>query len=257
MNNVPVESNDRDVGLDRVHTRHPCDNRSRFLNDADRKKRKRPDMPFLRKVDKGLAERAENAASSAEGKKASLENLIEDMYATTSKRPRDAQLSLWIRFHGFWFGPEGGDPFPLDEIKLIRVSSLFKAGGYKSFKNYPSRAKDHHISLGYPWSDNLARTAQKCSRAFDLLAIAQTLDENMGSLAATGPAHPLAMIVCSTFFMLRELEASAVDRSDVSFGCDSVTLSLPVSKTDWEAIKDANALGPACAIGICLARFIS
>lgn len=96
MSNVPVESNDRDVGLDRVHTRHPCDNRSGFLNDADRKKRKRPDMPFLRKVDKGLAERAENAASSAEGKKASLENLIEDMYATTSRRPRDAQLSLWI-----------------------------------------------------------------------------------------------------------------------------------------------------------------
>lgn len=128
------------------------------------------------------------------------------------------------------------------------MSSLFKAGGYKSLKNYLSRAKDHHISLGYPWFDNLARTTQKCSRsvlrglasagrseAFDLLAIAQTLDENMGSLGATGPAHPLAMIVCSTFFMLRELEASAVDRSDVSFGYDSVTLSLPVSKTDWEA----------------------
>lgn len=248
VNKAPAEGNDRNVGLDRVHVRHPCDNRSGLSIDADRRKRKRSDMPFLRRVDKGLAERAENAASSAEGKKASLENLIEDMYANTSRRPRDAQLSLWIRFHGFWFGPDGGDPFPLDEIKLIRVSSLFKAGGYKSFKNYLSRAKDHHVSLGYSWSDNLARTAQKCSRsvlrglaragrseAFDLLAIAQTLGENVGSLAVTGPSHPLAMIVCSTFFMLRELEASAVDRSDVSFGCDSVTLSLPVSKTDWEA----------------------
>ena len=123
VNKAPAEGNDRNVGLDRVHARHPCDNRSGLSIDADRRKRKRSDMPFLRRVDKGLAERAENAASSAEGKKASLENLIEDMYANTSRRPRDAQLSLWIRFHGLWFGPDGGDPFPLDEIKLIRVSS--------------------------------------------------------------------------------------------------------------------------------------
>ncbi len=248
VNDVPVEGNFRCEGLDRVHARHPCDSSTGVVCDADRKKRKWSDMPSLRKVDKGLAERAEKAASSAEGKKASLENLIEGMYAATSRRPRDAQLSLWIRFHVCWFGPEGGDPFPLDEIKLIRVSSLFKAGGYKSFKNYLSRAKDHHLALGYPWSDNLTRTAQKCSRsvlrglaragrpeAFDLLAISQSLDENTGTLALTGPSHPLAMIICSTFFMLRELEASAVDRSDVSFSTDSVTLCLPVSKTDWEA----------------------
>ena len=54
-------------------------------------------------------------------------------------------------------------------------------------------------------------------------------------MAEGGSEHPLALIICATFFLLRELEASAVDRADVIFSEGAVTLSLPVSKTNWEA----------------------
>ena len=98
--------------------------------------RKESDLICLsfRKVDKGLAERAENAASSAEGKK----SIIGEFDRRYVCKPPPGDLGMPSFLHGFdfmafWFGPEGGDPFPLDEIKLIRVSSLFKAGGYKSF----------------------------------------------------------------------------------------------------------------------------
>ena len=64
------------------------------------------------------------------------------MYAATSKKPRDALLKTWVRLHTCWFGEDGQPAFPLNEIKLVRVSALFKSGGYKSFKNYLSRAKD-------------------------------------------------------------------------------------------------------------------
>ena len=43
------------------------------------------------------------------------------------------------------------------------------------------------------------------------------------------------MIVCATFFMLREIEASGIQVLDLTFGHRSVTLCLPVSKVDWKA----------------------
>ena len=116
---------------------------------------------------------------------------------------------------------------------------MFKSGGYKSYKNHLSRAKDHHLQLGYQWTEALNRTSQKCARlvlrglagasrpeAFDLKAVVSCLDGMESNKVDGCPAHPLALVVCATFFMLRELEASAVDRADVMFSEGSVTLSL-------------------------------
>lgn len=211
-------------------------------------RRKRLDMPIVRKVDKGDLDKAVRASSTVESKRAALDHLLSDMYAATSKKPRDALLKTWVKLHTAWFGDDGQPPFPLTEISLVRVSAMFKSGGYRSFKNYLSRAKDHHLQLGYQWNESLNRTSQKCARsvlrglagasrseAFDLTKVVKALDGRDATLAEGGPEHPLALIVCATFFLLRELEASAVDRADVIFSEGAVTLSLPVSKTDWEA----------------------
>ena len=64
------------------------------------------------------------------------------------------------------------------------------------------------------------------SEAFDLCAVTKALERVRHSLADNGPTNPLTPVVCASFFTLRELEASAVDRSDLVFGEDSVTLSL-------------------------------
>ena len=73
------------------------------------------------------------------------------------------------------------------------------------------------------------------SEPFDLVKVFNCLSECKTDLATQGPINPRALIPCSTFFLLRELEASAVDISDVSFGDSFVTLTLPVSKVDWAA----------------------
>ena len=166
---------------------------------------KRKDMPIVRKVGKGDLDRAVSAASSCDNKQSALEKLVDDMYASTSKKPRDALLNTWVKLHTAWFGETGEPPFPLDEAKIVRVSALFKNGGYKSYKNYLSRAKDRRLQLGYQWSENLNRKAQKCTRsvirglagatrseAFDLIAVHQALDGIPHSLAVGGPAHPAA-----------------------------------------------------------------
>ena len=49
------------------------------------------------------------------------------------------------------------------------------------------------------------------------------------------PMHPMPMIVRATFFMLREIEVSGIQLSDITFGQNEVTLLLPVSKVDWRA----------------------
>eukprot|EP00435_Cladocopium_sp_Y103_P035473 s1409_g9.t1 len=141
-------------------------------------------MPAVRRVEKGDLEKAMSACGSREGKQQALDLLVDDMYATTSKRPRDALLKTWVKLHT-------------------------------------------SVTRGL--------AGARRSEAFDLCAVVKALEGVQANLADDGPVHPLAMVVCATYFMLRELEASAVDRSDVMFGEESVTLALPVSKTDWEA----------------------
>ena len=68
------------------------------------------------------------------------------------------------------------------------------------------------------------------SDAFDFERAIRGLSNHKGQLTDDGPTEPVAMFVCCTYIMLRELEASesAVDVEDA-------TLTLPVSKIDWQA----------------------
>ena len=228
---------------------HPSDKSEGKASD-DRVKRKRFDMPVVRKVDKGSLDRAVRVCDSSDTKHTALDQLMGDMYATTSKRPRDALLRTWVKLHTCWFGDENHPAFPLDEQKLVRVSALFKAGGYKSFKNYLSRAKDQHLSLGFDWTESLNRVAQKCTRsvtrglasasrseAFEFCQVVRTLEEMDAPLVHDGPASPLPMVVCATYFMLRELEISAVDASDVSFNDQEVDHTFIADLQDRLASK--------------------
>ena len=50
-----------------------------------------------------------------------------------------------------------------------------------------------------------------------------------------GPINPRAMVLTATLFMLREIEASALEVGDVTFTDKAVAIRLPVSKVDWQA----------------------
>ena len=102
--------------------------------------------------------------------------------------------------------------------------------------------------LGHVWNDRLEAVAKKCSRSvlrglagstrsmdFDLRALATKLPVGRHSLDESGPLHPRAMFITAALFMLRELEASAIDLEDITQEEGKVTLHLPVSKTDWQA----------------------
>ena len=102
-------------------------------------RQRRLDMPIVRKR-RTVAIPDLHAMGSEEGTQEALRSLVDEMYAATSRRPREAQLATWIMFHAAWFGTRAEDPFkgafPLDECKIMRVSALFKASGYKSHNIY-------------------------------------------------------------------------------------------------------------------------
>ena len=218
------------------------------LSPLETERIKRRDMPVVRRPNEfglGNATKAHVLHAESETLHRAMGSLVDDMFASSSRAPRDALLNTWTSFHEKWFN--NSDIIPLTPEKILGVSSLFKLGRYKSFKNYMSRIKDHHISAGHSWSDKLDLVSRKCTRSvlrglapshrseqFDLMKVMNAL-KDVAPLASSGPINPRAMILVSTLFMLRELEASAVDRRDVTFTEDSVTLRLPVSKVDWQA----------------------
>ena len=67
------------------------------------------------------------------------------------------------------------------------------------------------------------------------LQLVKQLETGQRPLDDHGPVHPRAMIVTATMFLLRELEASAIDMEDITLDTCKITLYLPVSKTDWQA----------------------
>eukprot|EP00435_Cladocopium_sp_Y103_P022901 s3998_g5.t1 len=79
-----------------------------------------------------------------------MSNFRNDFYAASSRKPRDAMIQTWTRFHRQWFGNE--DIVPLTVESLEKVSCLFKMGSYRSYKNYLSRIKELHTESGHSWT---------------------------------------------------------------------------------------------------------
>ena len=96
-------------------------------------------------------------------RQSALRSLQNDMYAATSRGPRDAQYQTWRKFHCWWFGKDV-PMLPLTEEKIKAMSSLFKVGGYKSYRNYLSRIREEHIKAGFQGTDHINLVSQKCSR---------------------------------------------------------------------------------------------
>lgn len=181
-------------------------------------KKRRQDFPVLR-TGRSQPSHADADDLCPDQMRGALKDLVDDMYASSSRAPRDALLRTWSKFHRQWYGPEV-DVLPITEDKLLKVSSLFKKGGYKSVKNYLSRIKEHHITSGYVWGDRLDIFSKKCARSvlrglggsqrsepFDLLAVSEVLGDTTDPLVRQGPVNPLAMIVTATMFMLRDLKS--------------------------------------------------
>ena len=124
----------------------------------------RPDIPLLRDHVRASASGAKATAANQESFETALENLDRDMYAATSVGPREAVWATYKRFHVYAMGYKVS-LLPLTPESVRRVAALFKAAGYRSYRNYISRARDEHLALGHEITPKLERIMRLCRRS--------------------------------------------------------------------------------------------
>ena len=104
----------------------------------------RKDAPRIQTSVRADRKSAEAAATDYASKTKALGELERDVTAASSTGSRDSLWKTWTCFHHRWFG-RSEPPLPLTPEKIKAVASMMKAGKYRSYANYMSRAKDEHI----------------------------------------------------------------------------------------------------------------
>ena len=207
----------------------------------------RKDAPCVKHTVRGSKTAALEAASSNTQRIEALGDFEQDAYARSSLGPRATLLNTYVLFHDQWFG-EQVPAFPLTPNKIACVAAMFKQGRYRSYANYLDRAKDRHIELRSPWTDELQRARKIAVRSVTrgIGPSRQTADldvEQVSKLAGVEgtknkPLNSKGLFVIGSFFGVRELESSSAEYGHLTL----VTLTLlfswrpPVSKTDVKAL---------------------
>ena len=158
------------------------------------------------------AERWNHNTVLGEGRKRdALQALLKDIHSNASRGPSASLLKTWESMHHAWHGREV-PVFPLTPDKILAVASIMQLRGYRSFPNYMSKAKEHHVALSGYWSDSLSLTARKATRSVQrgigpsrqseplrLDLILKLPAEDLGEVEAVAEGGPLFSVTCSSF----------------------------------------------------------
>ena len=209
-------------------------------------KKGRKTAPPVYNKTRGSKEMALEIAADAEARRKAMGDFEKDT-RSAGDTSRFNKLT-WITLHVAWWAFEGVKwaAWPLTPEKIAGVGALLKASGYRSAYNYLTAAKDEHIALGWPWTDQLARAAKlfnlstargigpsKQSEPLDFRRC-MLLDLGTDAVITDGPIGTMNLIVLLTYFLLRELEGAMAMWADITINtaAQTITWLLPVSKTD-------------------------
>ena len=223
----------------------------------------RTDAPVLHTTRRGSRAKAAAAVRSADPE-ALVQALIDDRYAASGSASVASLVRGWERFHHLAHQHLHDPPavYPVTADSLIRVGSLFKKGGYRSFANYLSAAKTCHVEGPLPaeWTQLLEHTGRWVSRSvsrgigparqscpFHFRRLCK-LGRQAAPLVVGGPMQPMHLALLSTLFLLREVESGTALASSWSFDHTDkeLTWNLPGSKTDPMALGTTRTWGCLC-----------
>ena len=209
----------------------------------------RPDLPVLYPGGRGSIKRALDLTVT-DRNQALIARLEDDMYAQSSKKPREALWKTWCSMASAWNLP----PVPLTEELVVKVGASFKAGHYKSPQNYFSRALQEHRQLTKqhptPFVQSLIKnvirsitrgtgpTAFKDSfevellnRAYDLISLRREPHH-----WSEDPSHSRDATLICCWWLLRGIEAAAASTKHVwhqnTRDEHTTFITLPVQKND-------------------------
>ena len=209
----------------------------------------RPDLPVIYPGGRGSIKRALDLTVT-DRNQALIARLEDDMYAQSSKKPREALWKTWCSMASAWNLP----PVPLTEELVVKVGASFKAGHYKSPQNYFSRALQEHRQLTKqhptPFVQSLIKnvirsitrgtgpTAFKDSFEVELLNRAYDLNSLRREPHhwSEDPSHSRDATLICCWWLLRGIEAAAASTKHVwhqnTRDENTTFITLPVQKND-------------------------
>lgn len=202
---------------------------------------------------RGTASAAHEAATDPDRCRRAL---LHDASAATSRRPLDARKQLWATL-----GRQAGiiEPFDLTPDVIYVIMGAMKIAGYRSAELYLDSAKGEHVARGGAWTDQLvqARRAaiRSCRRHLGHPRQAKGLPlTELGAftgeapLAPGGPMYPGAATILASWWLLREIEASAAlcAHVQVDTHAQRVSWTLPCTKTDQQALGAVRTHSCSC-----------
>ena len=208
----------------------------------------RPDLPVVHARGRGSMKRALDRTITNDEDQLIID-LENDMYAQSSKKPREALWKTWCTIASAWNLP----PVPLTEELVLKVGASFKAGQYRSPQNYFCRAIQEHRSLtkanpSYFLQQLIKNTTRSIVRgmgptpfkdSFEIELLCWICPYNLPTGQETWIEDPAAKIdatlICC-WWLLRGIEAAAATTLHVwhqTTAAEQTTfLTLPVQKTD-------------------------
>lgn len=182
-----------------------------------------------------------------------------DKFAASTEASRASHLETWIRFLHAWHGAPV-NVVPVEVADIAAVGALMKEGGYRSFTQYITRVRDLHIKHGFEWTAQHVLEANQGIRSVTRgqgpprqsaplpVDEVRALDIGHEALVAGGLVDAGNSFVLGSAFLLREVELSFARRRHLTLDthAHTVTLELPVSKTDACAIGCSRTWGCVC-----------
>ena len=234
--------------------------------------RLRADQPWVRRSGHASSARALAAALDPAARHAAIQAYNEAMYAPSSQAPQTALLRTWARFHKAWFGSTT-PVYPITVSSLKAIASMFKAGGYGSYKNYLYAAKSYHLRAGFFWDQQLEKCAKDSTRSVLRGLGAATRSDPIGFKQAmqvalqwghndTDLAKPIdaaALLGTAIYFMCREIEVAGCLQHELSVEQDasSCSLLLPATKKDTFGAGTTRTIECFCDLGeFCLPHYL-
>ena len=220
-------------------------------------------MPVIRYSRRGTTIEA-MASLEAKGIPVLVHELIRDRYSSGANLSNQSLLRTWHLFHHEAFSHEV-PPLPVLPItvrKLVIIGSMFKVGGYRSYTNYVSIIRSHHLEAGHLWCPLLAHTSawvtrsvlrgigpERQSCAFNVKKLF-SLPRPPLPLVSMGPSDPIRMAIMAILFLLREVEITTARISSWKFNTEAmeITWLLPGSKSDHMALGVQRTLPCFCGI---------
>ena len=180
------------------------------------------------------------------------------MSAQTTAASRASCVRTWTLMHLRWFG-EAVPTLPLTCESICAVAAQMKASGYRSFINYIDTLKSQHVEH-YEWTPFLALCRTRClastqrgigpsRQSLELpLQRIRDLDLDDAPLVPGGPCCPMQCATLCGFHVLRGAESACALAASLRVDTDNLTetLSLPVSKTDPQAVGCTRTWGCTC-----------